>query len=41
MKKKQYENRMGNVLQLRDPLIYIIFLKRETALEKHLTKKQD
>ena len=38
--KRYYENSMSNNLQLFDPWGYIIFLKYEATLEKHLMKLQ-
>ena len=41
MKRRYYENKVSKVQQLLDPWVYIIFLKYETTLEKHLTKLQN
>ena len=38
--QRYYENSMSNILQIFDPWGFIIILKYETTLEKHLTKSQ-
>ena len=41
MNRIYYKNSMNNIQQPLDPWGYIIFLKCETTLEKHLTKMQN